>query len=312
MKSPLILGLDIGGTKTAVISGTFSGEILDKIIFPTETEKGFKHSFNNICKNIKNYIADKKKSGEEYTCISISIGGPLNIEKGIIYSPPNLPYWDKIPLKRLLEKRFKLPVYVEHDGNAGALAEFYFGAGSGYKNVVFLTMGTGMGAGLILNGKIYRGSTDTAGEVGHVRLAEDGPLSYGKKGCFESFCSGNGISKLARIHFPEKYKKNATAKDVIEDMKNGDKDAEKVISISAKYLGRGLAMIVDTLNPDVVVIGSLAVRMGDKLLQPAIKEMKKESLTQPGSICRVVPSKLGEKIGDIASLCAAIDRHKTG
>jgi glucokinase len=299
-----ILGLDIGGTKTAIVYGNEIGKIFDKVSFPTLTEKGFKKSFTNICKNINEYI--EKHKDVKFSCVSVSIGGPLDIERGIIYSPPNLPGWDKIPLKKLFEKRFKIPTYIEHDGNAGALAEYYFGAGKGYKNLIFMTMGTGLGAGIILNGHIYRGSNDTAGEIGHIRLSEDGPTAYGKKGSFESFCSGSGICKLAKMLFPEKYSRNTTAKDVINDLGNNSKEAGQIISITAKYLGRGLAILVDLLNPEVIIIGSMAVRTGNKLLKPAIAEMKKESLKRPFSICKVIPSKLGEKIGDYASLCAGI------
>jgi glucokinase len=299
-----ILGLDVGGTKTAIISGNEKGKMSDKIIMQTRTELGFKKSFDNICVNIEDFI--EKHKNTKFSCISVSIGGPLDIERGIIYSPPNLPGWDKIPLKRLLEKRFKIPAYIEHDGNAGALAEFFFGAGKGYKNIIFMTMGTGLGAGIILNGKIYRGSNDMAGEIGHVRIAEDGPKAYGKKGSFESYCSGSGISKLSKLLYPEKYGRSSTAKDVINDLKNNDRDARRIISISAKYLGRGMAMLVDILNPEVIIIGSLAVRLGNKLLKPALAEMKKEALLRAFTICKVIPSELGEKIGDYASLCAGI------
>ena len=303
-----ILGFDIGGTKTSLILGDFKGTILEKTSFPTLAGQGFKKSFDNIKSETKVFIDNLKTAGHNIDLLSVSIGGPLKIEKGIILSPPNLPGWDNIPLKKLLEKEFKLECFIEHDGNAGALAEFYFGAGRGYKNIVFLTMGTGMGAGLILNGDIYRGSTDTAGEIGHIRIAEDGPLVYAKKGSYESYASGCGIAKLANLHFPNIYRRNITAKDIIDDFNKGKKEAKFVINLSAKYLGRGLAIIADLLNPEMIIIGSLAVRMGKSLLEPAIKEMKKESLEETFKNCKVVPSKLGEKIGDIASLCAAINR----
>jgi glucokinase len=303
-----ILGFDIGGTKTSLILGDSNGKIYEKTTFPTLAAEGFKKSFNVIKNEAKSFIGNLKTDGYSIDMLSVSIGGPLKIEKGIILNPPNLPGWDNIPLKKLLEKEFKTECYIEHDGNAGALAEFYFGAGKGFKNVIFLTMGTGMGAGIILNGNIYRGSTDTAGEVGHMRIAEDGPLVYGKKGSYESYASGNGIAKLANLHFPDRYNKKTSAKDVIDDYKKGLKEAKYVINLSAKYLGRGLALIADILNPEIIIIGSLAVRMGNMLLTPAIKEMKKEALEETFKNCKVVPSKLGEKIGDIASLCAAINR----
>lgn len=308
MKNKNILGFDIGGTKTSVILGDSGGNIINKVTFPTLAHKGFKKSFSNIISNAHIFVENIKDKKFHYDLISVSVGGPLKIEEGIILNPPNLPGWNKIPLKNLLEKEFKKPCFIEHDGNAGALAEYYFGAGKGYRNIIFLTMGTGIGAGIIIDGKIYRGSTDSAGEVGHIRIAEDGPLVYNKKGSYESYASGSGIAKLAHYYYPKIYKKNVTAKEVIEDFFKGSKEAKFIINLSAKYLGRGLAILVDILNPEIIIIGSLAVRMGKSLLNPALKEMKKEALELNYKYCKVVPSKLGERIGDIASLCAAINR----
>jgi len=305
-----ILGFDIGGTKTSLVLGDSNGNIYCKHLFPTLSSKGFKKSFETIVHETKGFIKKISKEAHRIDFLSVSIGGPLHVEKGIILSPPNLPGWNNIPLKKLLEKEFKKKCFIEHDGNAGALAEYYFGAGKGYKNIVFLTMGTGMGAGLILNGNIYRGSTDTAGEIGHIRIAEDGPLAYGKKGSYESYASGNGIAKLAHLHFPAIYKKNITAKEIFEDFNKNKREAKFIVNLSAKYLGRGLAIIADMLNPDIIIIGSLAVRMGSSLLKPAIKEMKKEALKETFNNCKIVPSKLGDKIGDIASLCSAIHQNK--
>ena len=302
-----ILGFDIGGTKTSLVLGDFNGNIYCKYVFPTLASKGFKKSFETIIHETKDFIKRLPKE-HEIDFLSVSIGGPLQVEKGIILSPPNLRDWKNIPLKKLLEKEFKKKCFIEHDGNAGALAEYYFGAGKKYKNIVFLTMGTGMGAGLILNGEIYRGSTDTAGEIGHIRISEDGPLAYGKKGSYESYASGFGIAKLAHFQFPAIYKKTITTKEIFEDFNKGKWEAKFIINLSARYLGRGLAIIADLLNPDIIIIGSLAVRMKNVLLKPAIKEMKKESLKETFNHCKVLQAKLGDKIGDVASLCAAISQ----
>src|SRR5690606_15592063 len=129
--------------------------------------------------------------------IGISCGGPLDSRRGVILSPPNLPGWDRIPVVEVFQQAFKVPVALQNDANAGALAEWLWGAGRGSHNMIFLTFGTGMGAGLILNGQLYSGTNDLAGEVGHIRLAPDGPVGYGKAGSFEGFCSGGGIKQLA-------------------------------------------------------------------------------------------------------------------
>jgi len=224
-----------------------------------------------------------------------------------VYSPPNLPGWDNIPLKELLWQRLGLPVYVEHDGNAGALAEWYFGAARGARNVVFITMGTGFGAGLILNGQLYRGTSDLAGEIGHVRLADAGPVAYGKAGSCEAFLGGAGIARLAALRHPQRWGRQVPeAKEIAELAASGDADALGVLDEVAARLGQALAVLVDILNPEIIVLGSLAVRLGELLLKPALQELERQALPQALRVCRVVPAELGERLGDVASLCAAI------
>lgn len=301
----MILGLDIGGTKTALVLGTRRGQIDWRKQFATAPGRGFKYFFEDLATEVHHAISNTRDKVE---AISVSIGGPLDVLKGIIKSPPNLPGWDEIPLKRLLTDRFNLPVYVEHDGNAGALAEFYFGAGKDFQNIVFLTMGTGFGAGLILDGKLYRGTTDTAGEIGHIRIAEDGPLCYGKAGSLEGFGSGTGMAKLAQMMFPGVWNESATVTDVYSAYKNGSPEARKVFEKAAIYLGRGFALIADLLNPERIILGGLGFRIGEAFLPVAEKIFQQEALSQASSACRIVPSQLKESIGDIASLCAAFDQ----
>jgi glucokinase len=242
------------------------------------------------------------------SAISVSIGGPLDVLQGVIKNPPNLPGWDAVPLKQLLSAEFGLPVCVEHDGNAGALAEFYFGAARGMTNVVFLTMGTGFGAGLILGGRIYRGSTDVAGEVGHIRIAEEGPDCYGKPGSLEGYASGTGIALLARSMFPDRWGGVVTTADLHEAYRSGLPEARKVLGTASRYIGRGFALVADLLNPQLIVVGGIGMRMFDSLIEPAIEVFRQEALSESFHACRVVPAQLGESIGDIASLCAALDQ----
>jgi len=303
----IILGLDIGGTKTAVVVGDRAGRVYERVQFATRPERGFEPTFAELCAHIGRVGEHAAGAGRAARMISVAIGGPLEIERGVIHSPPNLPGWDDVPLKALLEKRLNLPVYVEHDGNAGALAEWYFGAARGARNVIFLTMGTGFGGGLILNGQLYRGTCDLAGEVGHLRLAEAGPVGFGKTGSWEGFCAGAGIARLAAERFPGRWREGeVTARQIAELARSGDGDALVVLREVARYLGRGLAILLDVLNPEVIVIGSLAVRLGELLLAPAREEMAREALPAAVAACRVVPAALGEHLGDVASLCAAI------
>ena len=302
-----IIGLDIGGTKFAVVEGTLAGEILARTQQPTATERGFEDTFARLCATVEGMLAAARAAGRTVGALSVSIGGPLDIERGIIYSPPNLPGWDAIPLKDLLSQRFGLPVYVEHDGNAGALAEWRFGAGIGARNLIFLTLGTGLGGGIILNGQLYRGTSDLAGEVGHMRIAPDGPLAYGKRGSWEGYCAGPAFAIHAREMFPTRWGAGVTTPEIVSLALAGDAEAIRVVERAACYLGRGLAILADVLNPEVIVIGSMAVRLGDLLLEPARRAMKEEALPDTYAACCVVSAALGERIGDIAALCAAIE-----
>jgi glucokinase len=301
----VILGLDIGGTKTAVVIGTTRGEILSRKQFPTMPQRGFQPVFDELAACIREVLSSFHGRVD---AISVSIGGPLHVLKGIVQSPPNLPGWDNIPLKRLLEEKFDLLVYVEHDGNAGALAEFYFGAGKGYRNIVFLTMGTGFGAGLILDGKLYRGANDTAGEIGHIRIAEEGPLCYGKAGSLEGFGSGTGMAKLAHLMFPTKWSETINVLDLYSSFKSGSLEARQVFERAGFHLGRCFAMIADLLNPERIILGGLGMRIGDAFLPKAEEIFRLEALAQTTQACKIVPAQLGEHIGDIASLCAALDQ----
>jgi glucokinase len=301
----VILGLDIGGTKTAVVVGTARGEIRWRKQFSTVPERGFQPVFEELSASIREA---RSVSPEQIQAISVSIGGPLNVLEGIVQSPPNLPGWDNVPLKRLLKEQFALPVYVEHDGNAGALAEFYFGAGKGHRNIVFLTMGTGFGAGLILDGRLYRGTSDTAGEIGHIRIAEEGPLCYGKSGSLEGFGSGTGMAKLAHMMFPGKWSETVNVLDIYSSLRSGSPEARQVFERVGFQLGRAFAMIADLLNPERIILGGLGMRIGDAFLPKAEEIFQQEALPQTRLACKIVPAQLGEHIGDVASLCAALDQ----
>lgn len=302
-----ILGLDIGGTKTVVVAGDRAGRVWDRAEFATRANRGVESILAELNEHVLAMRRRALEAGRGVAVVSVSIGGPLEIEAGIVHSPPNLPGWDAIPLKSLLEQTTGLPVYIEHDGNAGALAEWYFGAARGARNVIFLTMGTGFGGGLILNGELHRGTCDLAGEVGHLRIAEDGPNAFGKSGSWEGLCGGAGIARLAAMRFPDRWcAGRVTAHDLANLAREGDVEALAVLTEVGRHLGRGLAILLDVLNPEVIVIGSLAVRLGELVLGPAREIAEREALPGAVAACQIVPAQLGERFGDTAALCAAI------
>jgi len=323
MKEQHILGIDIGGTKCAIVSGSLSHDgqisITGKSLFPTETAKGFVQTLQNMYIHIDAELTKSGFTSEDVAAIGISCGGPLDSKKGVIMSPPNLPGWDNIPIVELIEKRYGVKTAVQNDANACTLAEWKYGAGKGCNNVIFLTFGTGMGAGLILDGRLYAGTNDMAGEVGHIRLEGTGPVGYGKAGSFEGFCSGGGIAQLARTLSLEKLQMGEpvsfcgsmadldaiNAKVVAEAALNGDPLAIEIYRICGHYLGKALSTIIDILNPEVIVLGSIYGR-SQALIEPSMRlAIERETLSHSRYVCRIVPAGLGESIGDYAALSVA-------
>ena len=309
----MLLGFDIGGTKCGVVTGDGKG-ILRAEKIPT----GRGRRPEEILAELSS-LADRLLGGERPEAIGVSCGGPLDSVRGVILSPPNLPGWDEVPVTAILENRFGAPAKLQNDANASALAEWRYGAGKGTRNMIFLTFGTGLGAGLILDGRLYAGTNDMAGEAGHISLSEFGPAGYGKAGSFEGFCSGGGLAQLGRTcaeealgngirpaYYPADGDLRAiTAKSVAEAARAGDETAKRVYDLCGSMLGRGLAVLVDLLNPEMIVLGSIFARSGDLLRPRMEEELKKRTLARSLAVCRVEPAKLGDAIGDYAALAAA-------
>lgn len=313
-----LLGVDIGGTKCAVIYGVDTdGElsIVDKVRFETTDKDG---TVAQILATLKDMCARHCLDAGNTKAVGISCGGPLDSVRGVVMSPPNLPGWDNVPIVQLVEDVTGIKAALQNDANACALAEWKYGAGRGTRNMVFLTFGTGMGAGLVLDGKLYAGTNDNAGEVGHIRLSEFGPVGYGKAGSMEGFASGGGIAQIAatvareqnmmgrKVSWcPEGDYASITARDIAIAAANGDELAKEVYRISATYLGRALSIIIDILNPEVIVIGSIFVR-AEELIRPFMQAaIERDALPASAAVCAVRPAELGERIGDMAALSIA-------
>ena len=295
MGNGFILGFDIGGTKCAVSLADTDAAVIAKESFPTKQYRG-PHDVLASLAGAAEELLDAHHAGGSVRAAGISCGGPLDSRAGLVLSPPNLPGWDRVPVVSVLEKALGVPAFLHNDANAGALAEWLFGAGRGYSNIVFLTFGTGMGAGLILNGRLYAGTNDLAGEIGHVRMTADGPLGYGKPGSFEGYCSGAGIARMA----------GREAREVVHAARAGDEDALALLETSGEYLGRGLAILVDVLNPELIIIGGIYARAPDMFADAMQRLLNAEAL--PGAIerCEVRPAALGSDVGDYAALSVAL------
>lgn len=312
----MLLGFDIGGTKCAVITAEIKNEaisIIRKEKLPTDLTVSPEEMIDRLMK-----IADEMTEDNAISSVGISCGGPLDSKNGIIISPPNLIGWENVNIVDIMKKHFGVPVYLQNDANACALAEWKFGAGVGSKNMVFLTFGTGLGAGLILDGKLYCGTNDNAGEAGHIRLENDGPECYGKPGSFEGFCSGAGIAKLGKILADKAVKDGITpsyasgeitAKTIADAAEKGDKTAIEVYKLCGRELGKGLSLIIDLLNPEKIVIGSIFARSKNLIWDHAKEVIERETLSVSRSVCQVVPAALGENIGDYAAIGVALSEE---
>ena len=311
-----IIGVDVGGTKCAVTYGQKEGfelHIREKIRFATT-------DVDETIANIVRAVDDVMRKNGLTAGNTAAIG---DSRTGVVMSPPNLPGWDNIPIVKLLGDRFGIRTGIHNDANACALAEWKFGAGIGARNMAFLTFGTGLGAGLILDGKLYAGTNDNAGELGHIRLSDFGPVGYGKCGSFEGFASGGGIAQLARFKVSEKHQMGQrvswcvpgqldeiTARDVADAAAAGDELALEIYRISATYLGRGLAIVIDLINPEVIVIGGIYTRNREMMEPFVLREIEREALSHARRVCSIRPAALGEQIGDYAALSVAADLIK--
>ncbi len=310
------VGFDIGGTKCAVSTGRERDggiEILLRGEVPTPPTQ--EEAMTLMCR-----MARDQAAGETILGVGLSAGNPMDAKKGMLLNPPNLPGWTGVSLTGWAEEALGAPARLENDANACALAEWRWGAGRGSRNMVFLTFGTGFGAGLILDGRLYRGASGNAGEVGHWRLQPCGPSGYGKLGSFESFCSGGGIRQLA-LMVGERYRQigkpcaylnseEISARTVAQAARAGDEAAREVFELSARMLGQGLALIVDLINPDAIVIGSIYARSED-LIERAMREsLMREALRDSVEACRILPAALGDSIGDYAALAIAVAAHR--
>jgi len=311
-----ILGFDIGGTKCAVTTAQWDGNqiaILKKAVCPTDLSITAEEMIENLI-TLADGLLTKKPDR-----IGISCGGPLDSQNGIILGPPNLPGWDHVEIVKQLKAHYNVGVNLQNDANACAVAEWKFGAGKGTNNMVFLTFGTGLGAGLILDGRLYCGTNDNAGEVGHIRLDRFGPVGFGKAGSFEGFCSGSGLAQLGYVLAMEKVQSGSyplyfqkgmsrsdiTAKTIADAARAGDDTALSVFQVCSEYLGKGLSVIIDILNPEVIVLGSIFGRCQDLLWPNAQKVIRQEALPAAVGCCCVLPAALGEQIGDFAAIAAA-------
>jgi glucokinase len=304
-----VVGVDIGGTKyiTAVVDG--SGKMKSRRYRYTLSHEGPKKVIRRLVATIEETIETAGMDRGKLGGIGLAVAGLIDTGRGLVTEAPNLPRWKNVPLRDILAGEFNLPVFILNDANAAVLGESKLGAGVGLDNVIFLTISTGIGGGIVLNGELYNGTDGGAGEIGHMIIQEAGPACpCGRHGCLESLASGTAIARMARERLAGWEKSvltdmvsgaidEVTASDVARGARQGDPLCLDVVDVAARYLGVGLGNIVNIFNPQMIVIGGGVSGMGEMFLKPARKAMKEHAFKLPARTVRVVRARLGVNSG---------------
>jgi glucokinase len=307
-----ILGINISGPKTIIVYGDMNGLIYERTQMVTPTDCPFLECFDAICSQVDKLLKVCRAQGLATPgVISVAVSGPLDLLKGTVMSPLDLPKWEDAQLKGRLAVRFNLPVFIEHRSNAAALAEAYFGAGIGVDNLLFLDMEPVISVGMIFSGEVYHGANDAAGDIGHMRMAEEGPGGLGEPGSLTGFASSFGMGELASLRYPERWATPLRPYEIVRLVNSGDLDAELVVSEAAHHLGKALLWLIFAFDPEKIIFGHPGDLLGETLLAP----MRDSVLQHGGGEARKLPqlalSKLGAKLDDTAALMAAIDAFKS-
>ena len=292
MSGPPVVAIDLGGTKIRSIVVDADGRILGEDRRETDAEQGQARVVARMLASAHEAIAQSGVAFAALLGVGVSAPGPVDFERGILYQPPNLPGWDAVPLATILRDRLGLPAFLENDANAAALGESRYGAGQGARHMLYLTISTGIGGGLVLDGRLYRGADGSAGELGHMTVDENGPPhSCGQRGCLEVMASGTAIARMAREAVQagrsEVLAKLATsveelsAVEVDKAADAGDPAALAILARASHYLGVGFANYLNIFNPEVIVIGGGVSRIGRQLLDPAIALAKQRAFRLP-------------------------------
>ncbi|NDC39049.1 MAG: ROK family protein [Proteobacteria bacterium] len=310
MTTDLLLGFDIGGTKMAVVVGTLRGEIIRRQEFPSTSPERTRRNFIEM-----GHALLKEVAGGRLVGCGISAPGTMSSKRGLILEPPNMPEWRNVPVREWIATEFGVPVGMENDANAAAVAEWSWGHHKKIDNLIYLTCGTGMGAGLVLDGRLYRGKEDLAGEVGHIRLMPFGPVGFFKAGSLEGLTRGGALAELAKIRLQEPHAPSTleaisptalTGKDVGEAALAGDLLARAVVVESATYLGQACGLFIDILNPERISLGSIARKLGALYVDAVRAAAKKEAIPAAFESCVIDVAALGERVQDLAALAVAL------
>lgn len=312
------IGVDLGGTKILTALSDGNGDILKKVNIPTEARKGQEYVINNIVKSIDTVVKEANLKNSDIRRIGIGSPGPLNIKEGIVYEAPNLNNWKNVPIGNILKKRTGIQVILENDANAAALGEKWFGAGKDVNSMIYMTVSTGIGGGIIIDKKILHGFNDSAGEIGHFVIQTDGPIcGCGNKGCFEAVASGTAISGRGK-YFAAMYPDSLLYKLVDGDIKKidgqilakaaemGDKFALEIWDDEARYLGIGIANLLNIFNVETIILGGGVMKAWELFSEKMFKTIRKYAFESTYSSVEIERSTLGSDVGVKGAIAVAM------
>ena len=316
-------GVDLGGTKILVLISDGDGRVVGTARVATEANLGPEAVIGHIVQAVQAAAAEAHVDVSALRCVGVSAPGPIDAVEGVITDPPNLPGWHNVPLARILRERLGVPAVLENDANCGAVGEHNFGAGRGYRHMIFVTISTGIGGGIIIDNELYVGASGAAGEVGHLGVSEDGPTcGAGHVGCLEAFASGTAIAARAREAIAAgglvrtarlaEHDPPLSAETVYLAGQQGEAEATAIIESAGRYLGMGLASLINAFNPQAIVIGGGLTNMGDTILGPAVETARTRSFAQSFTDVRIVEGELGERAPALGAIAVARNREARG
>ena len=307
-----VIGVDLGGTKISTAISTIEGNILANVVLPTKAEEGEVAVLGRIIQSIDEVIVGSSTSIDEVEAIGIGSPGPLDAKKGIIITTPNLPFKD-YNLVQPLKEKYNIPVYLDNDANAAAIGEYMFGAGKGKESIIYFTVSTGVGGGAVLDGKVYRGHTSNALEIGHTTVDPNGPrCNCGNLGCLEAMSSGTAIAKKGKeavstnVETSLKKYDTITSYEVFKEAEAGDEVAKDIIDNALTYLGIGVANAIATFDPEMIIIGGGVSKAGDIVFDTVKKVDNKRCFKSMAESCEIVPAGLGSDAGVVGAVALAI------
>lgn len=314
-----VLAIDLGGTKiiTAIIK---DGKFLAKERSLTLADEGPQSVINRLLSSVDYIISLKNMDLSQLDSISLAAAGAIDFKQGLVTSSPNLPGWHDIPLRDIVMEKYRVKTFLLNDASAAALGEHRFGVGRGVNNLILLTVGTGIGGGIIINGQLYDGPSGSAGEIGHMTIDVNGPsCTCGNIGCLEMLASGTAIAREARRRIAQGEKssllkivsgkiKNITAEKIGIAARGGDSLALDVIAEAGTYLGVGLVNLVNIFNPEMIIVGGGVAKLGDLLLEPARRVVRERAFQISAQAVRIVPAQLGDKAGICGAAVFALEQ----